>query len=178
VPGARVTVQAGKCQLTLSNMDCRTRSDAATAGSAGFDLDPGEGATIVECARVAEQLYDGLVDDGLTPIAKTSGSKGMQVYCGVRTRQPERTSAYAKALAERPARETPELVVAKTTVAPYSLRDRDHPTESTPITWDEVRACHRAQELVFTADDVLDRVEQLGDLFADVASTRAALPAR
>jgi bifunctional non-homologous end joining protein LigD len=164
-----------------------------------FDLDPGDGTTVVECARVAQRLYDILVADGLTPVAKTSGSKGMQVYAGVRVRQPERTSVYAKALAEQLAAETPDLVVskmtkavrtgkvfidwsqnnpAKTTVAPYSLRGREHPTASTPLTWDEVRSCQRPEQLVFTADDVLDRVEELGDLFAGLADTRAALPAR
>ncbi|WP_084628650.1 DNA ligase D [Amycolatopsis nigrescens] len=164
-----------------------------------FDLDPGEGATIVECAMVAERLQEILVGDGLTPVAKTSGAKGMQVYAGVRTRQPERPSGYAKAVAEQLARETPDLVVAKmtktlrtrrvfidwsqnnpakTTVAPYSLRGRDQPTVSTPVTWDEVRSCRRASQLVFTADDVLDRVDQLGDLFAVLAETRVALPAR
>ncbi|MDT7727566.1 MAG: bifunctional non-ous end joining protein LigD [Actinomycetota bacterium] len=162
-----------------------------------FDLDPGEGVTIVECARLAERLYEVLAADGLTPVAKTSGAKGMQVYCGVRTRQSERTSTYAKAVAERFAAETPDLVTAKmakalrpgkvfvdwsqnspakTTIAPYSLRGREHPTVSTPLTWDEVRACRRPEQLVFTADDVLDRVDQFGDLFADVGDTRAALP--
>jgi bifunctional non-homologous end joining protein LigD len=162
-----------------------------------FDLDPGPGTTIVECARVAERLYEFLVADGLTPVAKTSGSKGMQVYCGIRTRSAERPSAYAKRVAERFAAETPDRVTAtmakaqrpgkvfidwsqnnpaKTTVAPYSLRGRELPTASTPLTWDEVRTCRRAAELVFTADDVLDRVDELGDLFADLAETRTALP--
>ncbi|WNV84913.1 hypothetical protein RM788_43275 [Umezawaea sp. Da 62-37] len=97
------------------------------------------------------------------------------------------------------ARETPELVVskmtkalragqvlidwsqnnpAKTTVAPYSLRGRARPTVSAPITWGEVRACRRAEDLVFTAPDVLDRVDRLGDLFAELATTRAELPLR
>jgi bifunctional non-homologous end joining protein LigD len=67
---------------------------------------------------------------------------------------------------------------AKTTVAPYSLRGRDRPTVSTPITWDEVRACSHAAQMVFTADDVLDRVDELGDLLADLDRTRAALPAQ
>ncbi|GAA5162725.1 DNA ligase D [Amycolatopsis dongchuanensis] len=162
-----------------------------------FDLDPGEGTTIVECCRVAERLYEVLREDGLTPYAKTSGSKGMQVYAGIRTRSADAPSAYAKAVAERFARETPELVTAKmakslrpgkvfidwsqnnpakTTVAPYSLRGREHPTASTPVSWDEVRACRRAQDLVFTADDVLERVAELGDLFADIGETRAPLP--
>jgi bifunctional non-homologous end joining protein LigD len=123
----------------------------------------------------------------------------MQLYAAVRVRKADRTSEYAKGLAERLARETPDLVTAKmakalrpgkvfidwsqnnpakTTVAPYSLRGRDHPTVSTPITWDEVRGCQHADDLVFTADDVLDRVDRLGDLFADLLHNRVALPAR
>ncbi|ONI90796.1 hypothetical protein ALI144C_02235 [Actinosynnema sp. ALI-1.44] len=160
-----------------------------------FDLDPGPGATVVECARVAERLYETLVLDGLTPVAKTSGSKGMQVYASVRTRTPDRTSTYAKAIAHQFATETPDLVTAKmtkalrpgkvfidwsqnnpakTTVAPYSLRGRDQPTVSTPVTWDEVRACTEPSDLVFTADQVIDRVTELGDLFATL--TRPAHP--
>jgi bifunctional non-homologous end joining protein LigD len=55
---------------------------------------------------------------------------------------------------------------SKTTVAPYSLRARQSPTVSTPVSWDEVRACRRPEELFFTADVVLDRVAKHGDLFA------------
>ncbi|MEV6904322.1 non-homologous end-joining DNA ligase [Amycolatopsis sp. NPDC051372] len=162
-----------------------------------FDLDPGEGATIVECCRVAERLLEVLTADGLTPLPKTSGSKGLQIYCGVRTRRAERTSNYANAVAEQLAAEMPELVVAKmaknlrtnrvlidwsqnnpakTTIAPYSLRGRDAPTASTPITWDEVRACRTPAELTFTADDVLHRVDEHGDLLAELEPSRAPLP--
>lgn len=151
-----------------------------------FDLDPGPPATIVECCRVAELLREELVADGLTPVAKTSGSKGMQLYCAITTSAPDLPSGYAKALAERLARAEPDLVVAKmaknlrpnkvfidwsqnnqykTTVAPYSLRARDLPTVSTPITWSEVESCRDPDDLVFTADDVLDRAEDHGDLF-------------
>jgi bifunctional non-homologous end joining protein LigD len=151
-----------------------------------FDLDPGPPATIVECCRVAEILHEELTADGLTPVAKTSGSKGMQLYCAITTTAPDHPSAYAKALAERLARAEPDLVVAKmaknlrpnkvfidwsqnnqykTTVAPYSLRARDLPTVSTPITWDEVETCRDPDDLVFTADDVLDRADEHGDLF-------------
>jgi bifunctional non-homologous end joining protein LigD len=55
---------------------------------------------------------------------------------------------------------------SKTTIAPYSLRARDLPTVSTPVTWDEVAACREVADLTFTAPDVLDRVEAHGDLFA------------
>jgi bifunctional non-homologous end joining protein LigD len=164
-----------------------------------FDLDPGPGTSIVGCARVAERLHDILTDDGLTPLAKTSGSKGMQVYAAIHTSDPKAPSAYAKALAEQLAAETPDHVTAtmakarrqgkvfidwsqnnpaKTTIAPYSLRGRDHPAVSTPIIWDEVRACQQAQDLVFTADEVLNRIDTHGDQFANLADIRAPLPTR
>jgi bifunctional non-homologous end joining protein LigD len=121
-----------------------------------------------------------------------------QLYAGIHTTDVKHPSAYAKALAEHLAAQTPtwssrrwprtsaaERCVdwsqnnpAKTTIAPYSLRGRARPTVSTPITWDEVRACRQPEQLVFTADDVLDRVEHFGDLFASIPDTRAELPAR
>lgn len=164
-----------------------------------FDLDPGPGTTIVECCRIAERLHDVLVADGLTPAAKTSGSKGLQVYAGIHTSSSQASSAYAKAVANEFAAQTPESVtakmtkalregrvfidwsqnnLAKTTIAPYSLRGRDEPTVSTPVTWEEVHSCRDASELVFTADDVLDRVDELGDLFAMLQEHQAPLPDR
>ena len=152
-----------------------------------LDLDPGPPATIVECCQVALLLREILVADGLEPFAKTSGSKGMQLYVALRETSAERTSAYAHGLAERLEREHPQLVVsrmtktlrpkkvfvdwsqnnaAKTTVAAYSLRARPRPTVSAPVTWDEVAACRAPEDLVFTAPDVLDRVQQHGDLLA------------
>ncbi|MGI8537781.1 MAG: non-homologous end-joining DNA ligase [Mycobacteriales bacterium] len=153
-----------------------------------FDLDPGQPATIVECCRVAQLLRPLLAADGLSPIAKTSGSKGMQLYARADGfSSSEQTSAYAKKLAQQLETEHPDLVVhrmtkslrpgkvlvdwsqnsaAKTTVSVYSLRARERPTVSTPVTWDEVAACRDATDLVFTSDDVLARVERDGDLFA------------
>jgi DNA ligase D-like protein (predicted polymerase)/DNA ligase D-like protein (predicted 3'-phosphoesterase) len=162
-----------------------------------FDLDPGAPATVVECCRVAELINDVLVEDGLTGYPKTSGSKGLQVYVPVKVSTPERTSKYAKDLAVRLAHEYPDLVVAvmarnrrpgkvfvdwdqnrpaKTTVAPYSLRARDWPTVSTPVTWDEIRACREVDDLVFVADEVVQRVAEFGDPLADMASHAAHLP--
>lgn len=118
----------------------------------------------------------------------------MQLYAAIDTDAP---SAYAKKLAQRLARETPDTVTAvmaknqrtnrvfidwsqnnpaKTTVAPYSLRGPDHPTVSTPITWDEVAACRHTSRLVFTAEDVLDRIDDHGDLLLDLHKKPAALP--
>lgn len=146
---------------------------------------------------VAERLQILLVADGLTPFSKTSGSKGMQLMAGIRTDDPGRPSAYAKALAQRLSRETPDLVVAKmtkamrigkvfidwsqnnphkTTICPYSLRGRYRPTASTPVTWQEIHSCHRPEDLTFTADDVLQRFAVHGDLMVDLATTRVSLP--
>ena len=162
-----------------------------------FDLDPGPPATIVECCEVALLLRSELAADGLEAVAKTSGSKGMQLYCAVSTSTPEHTSTYARALADKLAAEHPKLIVAKmakdlrrrkvfidwsqnnpykTTVAPYSMRARDLPTVSTPITWDEVAACREPQDLVFTADDVLDRIDEHGDLFTPLLTTSRPTP--
>lgn len=148
-----------------------------------FDLDPGAPATVVECARVAELIRVVLDDDGVDCWAKTSGNKGMQVYAYAPAKD---TSEYAKVVAQRLAREQPGLIVstmakaqrtgkvfidwsqnntAKTTVAPYSLRARERPAVSTPVTWDEVEECEVVEDLVFTADEVLERVESAGDLF-------------
>lgn len=151
-----------------------------------FDLDPGAPATIVECSQVALWLRDELADDGLTAYPKTSGSKGLQLYAPVRTRSASRTGEYAKKLAEKLEKEHPDLVVSrmaknlrggkvlidwsqnnpkKTTVAPYSLRARPAPTVSTPVTWREVESCREPDDLRFLADEVLGRVDDLGDLF-------------
>jgi bifunctional non-homologous end joining protein LigD len=151
-----------------------------------FDLDPGPPATIAECCEVAVALRALLEEDGLTPFPKTSGSKGMQVSAPVDVADPELTSRYAHKLARRLERDLPQLVVskmakelrprkifvdwsqnnpAKTTVAPYSLRAKATPTVSTPLLWDEVEAGGR---LSFTAGEVLDRVEEHGDLWAGV----------
>jgi bifunctional non-homologous end joining protein LigD len=167
-----------------------------------FDLDPGEPATIVECCRVGlllEGMFRGL---GLQSFPKTSGSKGLQVYVPLNTDVTyDTTKPFAKAVAEVLEREEPGLVVSrqtktlrrgkvlvdwsqndehKTTVNVYSLRARDRPTVSTPLTWDEVREGARAgdpERLVFDADAVRERVAEQGDLFAPVVSLVQRLPA-
>ena len=162
-----------------------------------LDLDPGEPATVVECAEVALLLKELVEADGLEPHAKTSGSKGMQVSAAVKETTDERTSAYAHELAKRLEKERPDLVVsrmtkslrpgkvfvdwsqnnaAKTTVAPYALRARVQPWVSTPVTWDEVAAARTVKDLRFTAPEVLDRVDAHGDLWAALAETGPALP--
>jgi bifunctional non-homologous end joining protein LigD len=162
-----------------------------------FDLDPGEGSTIVECAQVALRLRALLEADGLTPFPCTSGSKGMQLYCPIHTDQPDHPSAYARTVAQQLARETPDTVTAvmakarrtgkvfidwsqnnphKTTISPYSLRGRDQPTVATPITWDEVTTCRQPEQLTFTADDVLHRIQDTGDPLAGMTDSIAEMP--
>ncbi|MGY1857630.1 non-homologous end-joining DNA ligase [Modestobacter sp. SYSU DS0290] len=165
-----------------------------------LDLDPGPGTGVTECAQVAHRLREVLVADGLDPVVKTSGSKGLQVYAPVTAEDREHPSRYAKRLAQQLTRETPEQVVwrmekalrpgkvlvdwsqnntAKTTVAPYSLRARPRATVSTPLAWEEVDAVRDGADpgtLVFRTADVLARVEELGDLFDVADRRRAALP--
>jgi bifunctional non-homologous end joining protein LigD len=152
-----------------------------------FDLDPGAPATVAECCRVAEALRPLLESEGLRPLAKTSGGKGLQLYAAISGLTAEQASDQARSFAQRMENELPELVVSrmtrtlregkvlidwsqnngsKTTIAPYSLRARAYPTVSTPVTWDEVAACDHPDDLYFTAPDVLDRIAAQGDLFA------------
>jgi bifunctional non-homologous end joining protein LigD len=133
--------------------------------------------------------------------AKTSGSKGLQVYLPLNGENDyAHTTGFAKQVAELMEREDPARVVSvqkkdlrkgkvlvdwmqnsfhKTTVCAYSMRARDQPTVSTPVTWDEVEACADAGDaslLTFTAPDVLDRVADLGDLWAPTLTVEQSLP--
>jgi bifunctional non-homologous end joining protein LigD len=166
-----------------------------------FDLDPGPPATIVQCARVALDLRTLFEHLGLQAFPKTSGSKGMQVYVPLNTPATyDETKRFARALAEMLERQRPELVVSdmkkelrggkvlvdwsqndehKTTICVYSLRARERPTVSTPLRWDEVEAVIESgepEELAFTSDDALARVEAHGDLFAGVLELEQELP--
>ncbi|MCF7548881.1 non-homologous end-joining DNA ligase [Pseudonocardia sp. WMMC193] len=165
-----------------------------------FDLDPGEGTTVVECCRVAESIFDVLAEDSLVAYPRTSGGKGLQLYLPVTVTRAEQTIEFAKALAERLAEESPRTVTsvmakqrrrgkvfvdwsqnntAKTTIASYSLRGRARPTVATPVTWEEVRACRRASDLVFTADALPARLDEHGDLLEPLLFTeRQRLPRR
>jgi len=145
-----------------------------------FDLDPGAPADIVTCCEVALLIRERLGSDGLSACPKTSGSKGMQLYVGLDGAADWRAvHSYANTIAQELEKAHGALVVssmrktlrggkilidwsqnnaAKTTVSVYSLRARPAPTVSTPITWDEVESCTSAEQLRFTADEVLARV--------------------
>ena len=163
-----------------------------------FDLDPGPPASIVECCRVALMLRGMFERLGLECFPKTSGSKGMQVYLPLNTPASyEETTPFARAVAELLEQEHPDLVVSrqskelragkvlvdwsqnvdfKTTVCVYSLRARELPTVSTPLTWEEVETAENPEDLRFEASAVLERVERHGDLYAPVQDLEQRLP--
>jgi bifunctional non-homologous end joining protein LigD len=164
-----------------------------------FDLDPGPPAGVAECCEVALILRDALGRIGLECFPKTSGSKGIQVYVPLNVDGVDYdhgTKPLSQALARHLEAEHPKLIVSsqkkelrkgkvlidwsqndehKTTVSVYSLRARERPTVSTPLDWAEVEAAD-ADALVFEAGDVLERVEERGDLFAPVVELEQRLP--
>lgn len=154
-----------------------------------LDLDPGKPAGLAECAVVALHLRERLGALGLTLIPVTSGSKGMQLYAPLGgDLTSDQVRDLAQQLAQEMTKKYPDLVLwkmtkslrpgkvfldwsqnvaAKTTIAPYSLRGRELPNVATPRTWDEVKAGAAGavfEQVMF--EDVLDRVEDLGDLMA------------
>jgi bifunctional non-homologous end joining protein LigD len=162
-----------------------------------FDLDPGPPAGLAECCEVAFLLRDALAQIGLESFAKTSGSKGIQVYVPLNAEDVDYdhgTKALSHALARHLEAAHPKLIVSqqrkelrrgkvlidwsqndenKTTVCVYSLRARERPTVSTPLRWEEL---DDPDALVFDAAEVLARVDEHGDLFAPVVELRQELP--
>lgn len=155
------------------------------------DLDPGPGRDIVACCQVALLVREALASDGLETWAKTSGAKGLHLYAPLPGRTGREATAYAKAIAQRLEGDHPDLVVhrmakgirpgrvfvdwsqnstAKTTAAPYTLRAQSIPTVSTPVSWEEVAACRRPEQLAFGPDQVLSRVAEHGDLMAGLTA--------
>jgi bifunctional non-homologous end joining protein LigD len=166
-----------------------------------FDLDPGAPAAILECVTVGLWLHAALGELGLESFPKTSGSKGLQVYVPLNTPVTyDDTKPFAHALAKLLEKEHPELVVSsqkkelrkgkvlvdwsqnddfKTTVCVYSLRARERPTASTPLSWDEVESAHNSgntDSLTFDSEAVLDRIDRRGDLFEPVLKLKQKLP--
>jgi bifunctional non-homologous end joining protein LigD len=167
-----------------------------------FDLDPGEPADIVQCCQVGLWIRHLFNEMKLHSFPKTSGSKGLQVYVPLnRGRETyDETKSFAHALARLLEDAHPELVVSdmkktlrvgkvlvdwsqndshKTTVTVYSLRAKQRPTVSTPVTWDEVEQCLEKKDpnlLVFETEDTLKRCKQFGDLFGPVLTLKQSLP--
>jgi bifunctional non-homologous end joining protein LigD len=176
-------------------------ADIRTPTMIVFDLDPGPPANIVQCAQVGLWVRAIFDHFGLRSFPKTSGSKGMQIYIPLNSKTSyEQTKSFAHAVARLLEHEHPELVVSdmkkavrtnkvfvdwsqndehKTTISVYSLRARERPTVSTPVTWEEVEQVLKKKDagrLVFEAADVLARVEKMGDLFEPVLTLKQKLP--
>jgi bifunctional non-homologous end joining protein LigD len=166
-----------------------------------FDLDPGPPADIVDCCRIGLRLREMFGHFGVESFPKTSGSKGLQVYVPLNGKASyEVTKPFAKAIAQLLEKQTPDRVVSKmkkveregkvfvdwsqnhqrkTTISVYSLRARERPTVSTPVTWEEVEAVADSGDgssLVFEVGAVLERIERHGDLFAPVLELQQELP--
>ncbi len=166
-----------------------------------FDLDPGAPADIVQCSQVALWLRDLLAKAKLKSFAKTSGSKGLQLYVPLNTPVTfDQTKDVARRLAQHLEGEHPDLVTSKmskalrkgkifvdwsqndqhkTTICVYSLRAKDEPTVSTPVTWQEVESClkkKKADLLKFRSNQTVARVKKLGDLFRPVEKLKQKLP--
>ncbi|OBE98239.1 ATP-dependent DNA ligase [Mycolicibacterium elephantis] len=152
-----------------------------------FDLDPGEGVTMKQLCQVATAVRDLMSDIGLTTFPLTSGSKGLHLYAPLEEPvSSQGASVLAKRVAQQLEKAMPKLVTAtmtksqrtgkvfldwsqnnasKTTIAPYSLRGREHPTVAAPRTWEEIED-PKLRHLDF--GEVLDRVDEMGDLLAEL----------
>jgi bifunctional non-homologous end joining protein LigD len=176
-------------------------TDIASPTVMVFDLDPGPPANIVQCCQVAIWLREIFEHFGLQSFPKTSGSKGLQIYLPLNTPvKYEATKLFAHALAQLLEQEHKDLVLSemgrqaragkvfvdwsqndehKTTIAVYSLRAREHPTVSTPVTWEEVEKTLKKKDanlLVFEAKQTVARFEKMGDLFEPVLELKQRLP--
>lgn len=166
-----------------------------------FDLDPGPPADIVLCSQVGLWVRDIFKSFGLESFAKTSGSKGLQIYVPLNTSVTyDQTKPFAHEIARLLEKQYPDLVVSdmkkalrtgkvfvdwsqndryKTTINVYSLRAKEQPTVSTPVSWAEVEQCAKKKDaklLVFTSEQVLARVQKKGDLFEAVLKLKQELP--
>ena len=167
-----------------------------------FDLDPGEPANLVQCCQVGLWVRELFSSLGLESFAKTSGSKGLQIYIPLNTKVTyEQTKPFAHEVARLLEKQHRELVVSdmkkslrvgkifvdwsqnddyKTTVCVYSLRAKERPTVSTPVNWEEVEQCLDAKDanlLVFDSEQALQRADKFGDLFDPVLELKQKLPA-
>ncbi|MCU1379105.1 MAG: primase-like protein [Acidimicrobiales bacterium] len=197
---AALTWVANLAALELHTSMARA-PDPETPTMVVFDLDPGPPAGLLDCLEVGLWIRHVLADLGLETVVKTSGSKGLQVYLPLNTPAThDQAAAFSRTIAQLLEQAHPDRVVSlqrkelrkgkvlvdwsqnsrhKTTVCVYSLRARERPTVSTPLSWDEVEAAADAGDtsaITFEAHDLLDRVAAVGDLFAPALTLCQTLP--
>ena len=167
-----------------------------------FDLDPGPPAGVLDAVRIALRLRELFDKIGLECLAKTSGGKGIHLGVPLNTKVSfDETKAFSRAVAVALEQSDPQHVVSKmqkslrggkvfvdwsqndehkTTACVYSLRARERPTVSTPVTWDELHKALKKQDpdlLTFETEDVIKRVEKIGDLWKPMLTLKQKLPA-
>lgn len=172
------------------------------AGAVAFDLDPGPGVSLIDCARLGIRMRDMLANIGLQCFAKTSGGKGFHLYVPLNGPTTfAQTKAFANMVAVTLAKDDPQRITAsmskadrpkrifidwsqndrhKTTVCVYSIRARQTPSVSSPLTWDELEEAIAGKDeacIRFDAGAMLKRVERVGDLFKPVLTLKQKLPA-
>jgi bifunctional non-homologous end joining protein LigD len=179
--------------ISLPELD--VRPGEPLANRVVVDLDPGAGMTIVESARAALIVAAKLAEDGMIPIAQTSGSKGIQVYAAIAPTRSKTAWSYVKQLNASLHKAQPDFFVstmsveqragriyvdynqnlaARNTIAPYSMRGRERPAVATPVTWEELGSVRRPDDLRFAPDEVIARVDEFGDLARDLLTSDAA----
>ncbi|HET6249647.1 MAG TPA: non-homologous end-joining DNA ligase [Tepidisphaeraceae bacterium] len=166
-----------------------------------FDFDPGPPAGALDCVNAALKMREVLDHLGLQNFPKTSGGKGIHLWVPLNTPVTfDQTKQFAHGIALLMERQNPKEITSnmskalrkgkvfidwsqndshKTTASVYSLRAREEPTVSTPVTWEEMQAAAKkkdASKLVFRTDEVLKRVKKLGDLFEPVLKLKQKLP--
>lgn len=170
---------------------------AVLASTVVVDLDPGPGITTEQIATAAMLAAQELASHGLVPLAKTSGSKGMQVMARIESTPWREVLEQMRRFGLALAKASPDLFVTvmrkdqrdqrifldhlqnradRNTVSVYSVRGREQPRVSTPLTWDEVAEISDGAPAQFTIDQVLERVERHGDLWADLLDDHAPPP--
>ena len=176
----------------ISLPELEPRPGEPLANRVVVDLDPGSGMTIVDSSRAALIVAARLADDGMIPIAQTSGSKGIQVYAAIAPTRSKKAWSYVKQLNATLHKAAPDFFVAtmsvqqragriyvdynqnlaaRNTIAPYSMRGRERPAVATPVTWEELGGVRGTDDLRFTPEEVLTRVDGYGDLAADLLTS-------
>jgi bifunctional non-homologous end joining protein LigD len=201
VDGVATLVWAANLADIELHTSLATAAERGTPRAMVFDLDPGAPADVLDCAEIALTIRGMLNELGLESVVKTSGSKGLQLYLPLNSGASyEQTKPFAHEVARILEAQMPDRVVSKmkktlregrvfidwsqnvehkTTVCVYSMRARPTPSVSTPLSWEEVQAGFDSgdrEEFAFGPQEVLERVDSLGDLFRPVLDQEQRLP--
>ena len=189
---------ANLASLELHTLLCKKNPDQPAM--VVFDLDPGAPANIIDCIPIALDMRNLFDEKGLKYFVKTSGGKGLHLYIPLNTKVTfDETKEFAKAVAQAFENHLPDKATSnmkkeerkgkvfidwsqndmnKSTVCVYSLRAREYPTVSTPVTWGELENAYKKRDaklLQFQAKDVINRIEKHGDLFSGMLEIKQGL---